>query len=271
MIRDFDEAYANSAFIADGASYPDSWAAAALAMRANLPDGCRAEIDIGYGPNPRNRMDLFLPATAPKGLCVFIHGGYWMAFGKADWSHLARGALLRGWAVAVPEYTLAPQVTIGAITGEVARAITAAATLVAGPIRLAGHSAGGHLACRMVCNPSQLPEAVVARVEHVTSISGLHDLRPLMLTAMNDTLKLTELEARNESPALRRPIAGARVTCWVGADERPEFIRQSRLLANIWHGLGVYTDLHVAAGRHHFNVIADLADPDTALSQNVAP
>jgi arylformamidase len=271
MITDYDEAYANATHIDGGAAYPETWAAAALAMRESLPASCAAEIDMAYGPQPRNRMDLFLPATAPKGLCVFIHGGYWMGFGKSDWSHLARGALLRGWAVAFPEYTLAPQATISVMTGEMARAITAAATLVEGPIRLAGHSAGGHLACRMLCNPSQLPEPIVQRVEHVLSISGVHDLRPLMLTAMNETLKLTELEARNESPALRRPVPGATVTCWVGAEERPEFIRQSALLANIWHGLGAHTDLHVAEGRHHFNIIADLTDPGSALTQCFAP
>ena len=92
-----------------------------------------------------------------------------------------------------------------------------------------------------------------------------------MQTKMNETLKLTELEARNESPALRRPRAGARVMCWVGSDERPEFIRQTDLLANIWHGLGAAMACHHAEGRHHFNVIDDLMETESALTGLFAP
>lgn len=271
MITDFDDAYTNGAYIPGGGDYPARWSASAERFREHLPDGCTAELALAYGTGPRHQFDLFHPAGPSKGLAIFIHGGYWMKFQRSDWSHLAEGALRRGWTVALPGYTLAPEISIGGITGEIARAITAIAARVDGSIRLAGHSAGGHLATRMVCDPSQLPEAVSERLQQVISVSGVHDLRPLMRTAMNATLKLTELEARNESPALRRPRAGARVMCWVGADERPEFVRQNDLLANIWHGLGIDIACHHAQGRHHFNVIDDLCDPESALTRLFAP
>ena len=59
-----------------------------------------------------------------------------------------------------------------------------------------------------------------------------------MRLALNADLKLDEAEAFAESPALLRPIDGVRLTCWVGAGERAEFVRQNALLANIWTGLG---------------------------------
>jgi acetyl esterase/lipase len=275
MIQDFDDAYMNSSYIPDGASYPARWAASAERFREHLPEGCTVETGVAYGAGERQRFDLFLPSQThggtPKGLAIFIHGGYWMRFSRSDWSHLAGGALQRGWAVAMPGYTLTPDVTIGAITSEVARAIIAIAARVDGPMHIAGHSAGGHLATRMMCEPSQLPEGVVDRVKQVISISGVHDLRPLMRTRMNETLKLTELEARNESPALRRPRAGAKVLCWVGAAERPEFIRQTDLLANIWHGLGADITSHHAKERHHFDVVDDLVDAHSVLTRCFAP
>ncbi len=271
MITDFDDAYTNGAYIDGGSDYPARWTAQAERFREHLLPGCRMEIDQPYGSGTRQRLDLFWPAGTPKGLAVFVHGGYWMKFAKSDWSHLAAGALARGWAVAMPGYTLTPDIGVAGITSEVARAITFAAALVDGPVHLAGHSAGGHLVTRMVCEPSQLPVAVAERVEQVISISGVHDLRPLMQTKLNDTLKLTELEARNESPALRRPRAGARVMCWVGSDERPEFIRQTDLLANVWHGLGAAMASHHAADRHHFNVVDDLTGPESALTGLFAP
>lgn len=271
MIQDFDDAYVNSAYIAGGADYPQRWAEKAKAFRTALPQGCSSELDVAYGARPRNRMDFFFPAKASQGLAVFVHGGYWMRFSKNDWSHLAAGALARGWSVAMPGYTLTPEVHISDIVREVADAIKFASVRIAGPIRLTGHSAGGHLVTRMVCEPSLLPEPVVERVEQVTSISGVHDLRPLMRTKMNETFRLTELEARNESPALRRPRPGQKVMCWVGADERPEFLRQNDLLANVWHGLGADMACRHAEARHHFDVIDELSDPDSELTGLFAP
>lgn len=271
MLHDFDDAYTNGAYIPGGADYPARWTASAERFREHLPAGCTAELATPYGPGERNAYDLFMPPGTPKGLAIFVHGGYWMRFQRSDWSHLAEGALRRGWAVALPGYTLTPEVQVAGITSEVAKAITAIAARVGGPIHIAGHSAGGHLATRMICEPSQLPESVVERVAGVISISGLHDLRPLMRTRMNDTLRLTELEARNESPALRRPRPGSKVMCWVGAAERPEFIRQNDLLANVWYGLGADMACHHAEGRHHFDVIEDLTDPDSVLTRLFAP
>jgi arylformamidase len=97
------------------------------------------------------------------------------------------------------------------------------------------------------------------------SISGLHDLRPLLRTAMNDTLRIDERVAREESPALLSPVEGARVIAWVGGAERAEFRRQAQLLANIWTGLGAATSYVEMPDRHHFDVIDDLGDPASAL------
>ena len=92
----------------------------------------------------------------PKGLVVFIHGGYWLRFDKSFWSHLATGAVEFGYAVAMPTYTLCPEIRISGIVGEIGAAIGKAAGLVDGPIFLTGHSAGGHLASRMVAAGSPL-------------------------------------------------------------------------------------------------------------------
>ena len=88
--------------------------------------GQRARTDIPYGPRPRNRLDLFLPEAAPHGLLVFVHGGYWLGFDREMWSHLASGAVARGWACAIPSYTLAPEARIAAMTQEIARAVEVA-------------------------------------------------------------------------------------------------------------------------------------------------
>ena len=139
--------------------------------------------------------------------------------------------------------------------------------MISGPIRLTGHSAGGHLVTRMICRDSPLSSALRQRIERVVSISGLHDMRPLLNTNMNDDFRMLEAEAIAESAALNQPIENVELVCWVGAEERPEFIRQSELLANVWTGFGIKTSVHHSPGQHHFDVIDGLVDPHSALSE----
>lgn len=245
-----DREYANGAFIAGAADFPPRWAAEAAAFRAQA----KARLDLPYGGGERQRFDLFLPEGVPHGLMMFLHGGYWMAFGREGWSHLARGAVARGWACAMPSYTLAPAARIAGMTVEVVSAVTAAAALVAGPVVVTGHSAGGHLAARMACMDQEV------RVARVVPISPLADLAPLMATELNGTLRIDKAEAVAESPALlaRRPEVQAHV--WVGGQERPAFLWQARTLSEAWA-----CPWTVAPGRHHFDVIEDLADPASGL------
>ncbi len=258
--EDLGRAYANADFIPGAADFPPRWREQAAALRDAL--GPRARPGLRYGPAARQRFDLFLPESAPRGLLVFIHGGYWMAFAPADWSGFAAGALARGWAVAMPGYTLAPEARIAAMTDEVEAAIGAAAAEVAGPIVLTGHSAGGHLSARMAC--TDRAPGWVDRLARVVPISPLADLRPLLRTGMNETLHLDAAEAAAESPALlpRRPEVP--VTVWVGAQERPAFLWQARLLSEAWD-----CPWHADPGRHHFDVIDGLREAESPLMRSL--
>lgn len=266
QITDWDDAYANGVHIPGGEAYPAKWAALAEEFRTGLSAIARAELDIAYGPAERNRFDLFHPDGSPRGLVVFVHGGFWKAFDKSSWSHLANGPLAHGFSVAMPSYTLCPAVRISEIAEEIGAAIGEAAGRVDGSIRLAGHSAGGQLVTRMVCRNTPLDTDVVERIDRTVSISGVHDLRPIIKTEMNDILRIDRMEALKESPALLEPIGETRMVCWVGAGERAEFIRQNALLASIWKGLGAATASIEEPDRHHFNVIEGLAEPDHPLT-----
>lgn len=265
-IEDWDDAYANGVNIPRGERWPAAWAEPARAFRERLASAGRARLDLVYGGNPRNRFDLFLPDGVPKGLVVFVHGGFWVRLDQSFLSHLAAGPLAHGHAVAMPAYTLCPDIRISGIVAEIGRAVEAAAAMVEGPVRLAGHSAGGHLATRMICADSPLPETVRARIVNTVSISGVHDLRPLTRTKMNEKLGIDAAEAAAQSPVLLEPARGARLACWAGAAERSEFLRQNALLANIWTGLGATTFAFAEPDRHHFDVVDGLADPAHALT-----
>ena len=258
---ELDDAYANADHIPGAEHFPPRWEAAAAAYRKRLSVSGRARLGLMYGHGARETMDLFLPEGPAQGLMVFVHGGYWRRFDRSLWSHLAEGGRTRGYAVAMPSYDLCPRVRIADITRQIATAVTVAAHEIAGPVRLAGHSAGGHLVARML-EPGMLAEDVAARIAHVMPISPLSDLRPLMKTSMNADFKLTEDLALAESP-ITQPAPAAPVTIRVGAAERPVFLAQARWLQEAWScGLDVVPDLH------HFDIIDALEDPEsTAMAQ----
>jgi len=254
-----DDAYANGAYISGAADYPPRWAAAAQAFRDALGD--RAQIGLRYGPGAREVFDLFKPAGPAQGTVVFVHGGYWKAFDRSTWSHLAAGAIARGWAVAMPSYDLCPDIHISGITRQIADAVQAIALQTQGPLALTGHSAGGHLVARML-DPALLPDEVGARIRTVVPISPLSDLRPLLQTEMNEAFQMDMAEAIAESPILMTDRRSARVTVWVGGDERPALLDQAQWLADAWDAAQV-----VVPGKHHFDVIDALEDPAGDLVQ----
>ena len=136
-IEDWSDAYTNQAHIAGGERWPAAWMEPAKAFRLSLSATGRARLDLAYGHGERRRFDLFLPQGKPKGLAVFVHGGYWMAFDKSYWSQFAAGPVARGYAVALPSYTLCPENRIAGITADtlglhVAIWLVAGVTLVSG-------------------------------------------------------------------------------------------------------------------------------------------
>jgi acetyl esterase/lipase len=263
-MTDWDDAFDNVGYIPNALSYFDMWQARATAFRRDA----QAELAIPYGPGDRQILDIFWPETDARGLVIFIHGGYWTKLDRTFFSDLAAGPLAHGLAVALPSYTLAPAVRVSEITLEIAQAIACAAAHVTGPIRLAGHSAGGHLVTRMISDKALLPDTIQSRIAKTVSISGLHDLRNLCKSKLNNSLQLMAEEAAQESSWLATPFSSSNVTCWVGGDERPEFIRQSHLLQSAWQKT-CRIDTFVEPDRHHFNVIDGLKDPNAPLMRSL--
>jgi hypothetical protein len=117
----------------------------------------------------------------------------------------------------------------------------------------------------MITSTTPLDDTTLARLRKTVSISGLHDLRPLRNTRMNEALRLDAETARNESVALLDPLPGTELACWVGAGERPEFLRQNALLQNLWSSFDVRVESVEEPDRHHYNVMDGLTDPGHRL------
>ena len=266
---DPDDAYENRIHIPDADRHLAAWPKDAATFRRSFAG---ANLNLAYGSSKRTHYDLFTPKggiEAACGLAAFVHGGYWLALSKDDFSHMAAGLLARGWAVAILGYTLAPQARITQITREISTAIEHLSKTGKGPLRLIGHSAGGHLVSRMMCDDINFGPVTTQRLDRVLSVSGLHDLRPLQRLAKNELWQLDYNESHAESSLLRTPRPGIDLVCVAGADERPEFIRQNAILPLVWQGLGANCHSQLLAGHNHFTIIETMTRADSHLCELV--
>ena len=249
----------------------DAWARVSASWRREA----EVESNVSYGPGERNVLDIFSPegeADDSASIVMVIHGGYWQALDKSYFSHMARGATKHGLTVAVPSYTLCPQVRVGDIVQEMRVACRLLWQRFSRTIVVNGHSAGGNLAASMLATdwPAFDPQLPANLVTAAQPISGVFDLEPLVGTSINENLGLDAEEARAASPIHRDPPQGSRLDAWVGADETSEFRRQSQAIAEDWRARGATTSWHAEVGTHHFTVIAPLADPGSPMTENLA-
>jgi len=266
---DVERGYNNRAAVPDHPYWLDQFATQSEHAALSL-----SPREIRYGSGPKETLDLFVPADPARGTLLFIHGGWWRALDKADHAFVAPAFVAAGIAVAVINYDLCPDVTISTIVEQCRRAVTWAAregTQLGAPppLVIAGHSAGGHLVAMMIATDWRAHGFDAAPFVAGVSLSGVHDLEPLVLFTHNDDFRLDEASARAVSPVNHAPQADVPLMIAVGARETSEFIRQSHLLWDAWprnrrprHGGPM-----AIAGHHHFSVVLEYADPHSALTR----
>jgi arylformamidase len=260
-----DAEYNNRARVPEHVQILERWTKASALVR----EQSSRRLDVRYGDGPNETLDVFPTQRADAPVLVFIHGGYWRALDKSDVSFIAASFTNDGVMVVVPNYALAPAVSIETIALQLVESLTWTwrhAALYGGDPRrivVAGHSAGGHLAAMMLSCAWQavardLPASLV---RGALSISGLYDLEPVRQTPfLRDDLRLTPASARKLSPA-RFPAPDHGVLyATVGGNESDEFRRQNRLIRDAWGAKAVPVCEEIP-GKNHFDVLHDLADP----------
>jgi arylformamidase len=260
--------YNNRELVPEHPQYMARWAEASARARSSLA----CYLDRAYGESPGETMDVF-PARKGDGSCLmFIHGGYWRALDKKDFSYLAPAWVDAGVSVAVVNYDLCPRVSMEEIVRQMLRASRwlwlngAQYGIDRDRLYVAGHSAGGHLTAMLMC--ALWPKLDRALPKDLwkggLAISGLYDLRPLLeVDWLNGDLRLDAQSALRLSPAFMPPATRAPVMSCVGGDESSEFLRQNALLGERWGG--AFAGDVPMPGKHHFSVVDGLADPGSEL------
>lgn len=265
-----DAQYNNRARVPDHAEQFKRWADSSAVAR----QGLTSQLDVRYGSEPGETLDVFPAAKPGSPVLVFIHGGYWRSLDKSDFSFVAPAFVHAGAAVVVVNYALCPAVSMETIALQLTRSLAwvwrQAASFGGDASRIAvvGHSAGGHLAAMMLsCRWRQVGDDLPPNlVSGAMSISGLYDLEPLRLTPfLQSDLQLTPASVKRLSPAFFPRPRGTLYTV-VGLQESEEFLRQNQLIRDQWGPTSVPV-CETIPGRNHFDVVLGLVEPDARLHE----
>lgn len=96
-------------------------------------------------------------------------------------------------------------------------------------------------------------------------ISGVYDLRPLRYSVVQPKLLLDHAAIERQSPLFHLPPGAPPVLIGVGAEESPEFRRQSRDYYSAWTGAGLEALYLEQTGRKQFTAIDGFLDPASPL------
>lgn len=236
------------------------WDEGSAKARSDLASTTR--LDVRYGTRPRQTLDWFGIADRDqkKPVHVFIHGGFWQESSKDMAGFLAPSHVAVGAQFVAVGYTLAPDISLRGIIGEIEEAFRFvqenALALGGDPARIivSGHSAGAFLAAWLVSRMS----AQACRPSAAILISGVFDLEPVSRSYVNDKLGLRPPDAAALSFAGKAPGIDIPVQIFVGGDETAEFLRQSRYLLDEWRDKLSAIDLIELPGRDHFDILLDL-------------
>jgi arylformamidase len=156
-----------------------------------LPTGARMIKDVAYGDDPRQRFDVYLPASPRRApVILLVHGGGW-ANGNKDNPGLAtdkaRYWLAKGYVLVSSNYRMLPDTRPLEQARDVARAVAKAQSLAgdwnADRTRfvLMGHSAGAHLVALLGASPAMLQAAGATRPLGVVALdSAAMDVTKIM-------------------------------------------------------------------------------------------
>jgi len=232
---------------------------------------------VSYGPDPRQRLDLYAPegAVAALPILLFVNGGSWNEGSRSDYEFVGRAFAARGYLTITMDYRLLPQSQFPAFVQDVALAIawaeTEGARFGGDPERIfaVGHSAGAYNLALSVLDKRYLRDAGAnpKALRGIATLAGPFDFLPL------DTRVTIDTFGKVADPARTQPIN------FVAADAPPFLLltgtadttvypKNSRALSRHLKNAGAAVESKEYEGMGHAGIMLALAKP---LRNMVAP
>lgn len=242
--------------------------AADLADVLTPADGARRIEGIAYGAGPRHRLDLYVPRRpGPLPMVVFFYGGSWQSGDRADFRFVGQALASRGYLVAIPDYRLHPEVEIAGMLDDSAAAVAwvadnaaAASGRQAGPLFLAGHSAGAYNAVMLTLDRRWLAARsteVCGTIAGTVGLAGPYDFLPLSSATLR-TIFGPEPERPRTQPINHARGNAPPLLLLTGDDDGTVRPRNSEVLARRINDLGGEAKVVRYPGVGHLGLIGAL-------------
>ncbi len=234
-----------------------------------------------YGSDPRQRLDLFLPAKAePARLLLFVHGGGWRGGSKEFYGALGETLVRFGFAVMLPNHRLAPQAPYRQQLEDVADALRwtldyAGERVKQDGLILGGHSSGAHLASLLALQPAARRRAGIERtqIRAVVAISGVYDLLPYRFLAGDYLASVFGREEEQYRQASPRTYVGHGTPPFFLAyaeHDLPGLGEQAEGMAHTIQAQGGKARLVRVPGRDHTSILAGVRSMFDPLAVQLA-
>ena len=249
----------------------------AIVNRLTPSDTYTVTTDLAYGPEARDRLDLYRPREsadrpAPRGgypVVVFFYGGSWNSGERVDYRFVGEALASQGIVTVVADYRLYPQVRYPDFLADCAQAVAWAKREApryggdASRLFVMGHSSGGYNAAMLALDPRWLTAAGVApsALAGWIGLAGPYDFLPI------ENKKAQPVFFHPDYPAGSQPIAyasNAAPRTFLGAAASDDIVnpeRNSRQMANRLRAAGAPVTLKIYPRANHFTLLGALARP----------
>jgi acetyl esterase/lipase len=232
--------------------------------------GYRLAADRRFRDGRRGLLDVYLPnaAAAPAPTVMFIYGGDWRSGERRDYRFIGQALASRGFAVAIPDYRLFPEVRYPVFLEDNASAfawvVGRAGEFGLDPARfyLMGHSAGAYNAAMLSLDRRWLGQAALdprRALRGFIGLAGPYDFLPL--DADTAAIFGSAPDARETQPIGHVTDGDGPMLLATGLDDTTVQPRNTLRLADAvrWHG--GRADVKTYRGISHVRLVADIAAP----------
>lgn len=226
----------------------------------------KCALDIPYGETTGQKLDVFPARNSNSPVFVFIHGGYFRALDKSQYSFIAPTMRRLGFTTVNINYDLAPKVEVSEIVRQCRAAFRWVCDNVGDwngdPTRvvLCGHSVGAFLAAKILED-----QEACQIVDKAVLLSGLYDLDPMRRSYLNQDLNLSEQDCEQLSPIHCSLQQKSNILIAVGAKETDQFIEQSQDYSSKLQDDGLSPELLVLSGINHYTMARLLVGRDNPV------
>lgn len=229
-------------------------------------DSLRAEVDMPYGPDRRQMLDMYVPMQSVGRLpvVVFVHGGSWQEGDKSGYAFVGRALAAKGFLTLVINYRLHPKARYPAFVDDVALALRWAAdnatALNGDPQKLfaMGHSAGAYNVAMAVLD-ERFAETR-PKLAGVITLAGPFDFLPLDTRATRAVFgEAPDLPATQPVNHVRRGAPPFLILH--GGADTTVFPRNAIALDAALKRAGVASTLKIYPGVSHVGIILSFAKP----------